>query len=55
MEEKAIHMRLTLKPGNPQREKFVEIKEENGVYNNTEVLRLLIRRYRLKEKKKDDR
>ena len=44
MEEKAIHIRLDLSPGDPLRGEFIEIKDANGVVSNVEVLRLMIRR-----------
>ena len=50
MEEKAIHMRLDLYPGELGYKKFVEIKAEKGVRNNLEVLRTLISGYRLKRR-----
>lgn len=48
MEEKTIHVRLDLEPGDPLWAKFVEIKKESGITSGTQVLRLLIRRYRLR-------
>lgn len=54
MEEKAIHMRLDLYPGELGYKKFVEIKAEKGVYNNIEVLRTLISGYRLKRRPSND-
>jgi hypothetical protein len=51
MEEKAIHIRIDLYPGEQGYKKFVEIKAEKGVYNNIEVVRSIIAGYRLKRRK----
>jgi hypothetical protein len=44
MEEKTVHIRLDLNPGDPLRGEFEEIKEATGVKSNVEVLRLSIRK-----------
>lgn len=54
MEEKAIHVRLDLYPGEPRHKKFMDIKEELGVYNNIEVVRSLLGKYRLKRRSSDE-
>ncbi len=48
MGEEAIHIRITLSPGDPLGEKFVRIKGELGLKNSVEVVRALISRYHLR-------
>lgn len=48
MEEKPINIRVTLEEGDPVREKFEKIKAELGVVSNTDTVRSLISRFRLK-------
>ena len=50
MDEKAIHVRLDLYPGEPGHRKFCDIKEEIGVHSNTEVLRSVLGKYHLKRR-----
>lgn len=54
MVEKTKFMRLDLAPKTKLREKFDAIQEELGVVSNTEVLRSVISRYRLKRSKSND-
>ena len=49
-----INLRLTLDEEDPVREKFERIKAHCGLVSNTEVMRMLIRRFHLKVRQNGD-